>query len=131
MMNLLLAALIALIAQISPSLQGVVLKAETNEPILNATVELRRTDGDNNRTYKLTTAKDGRFEFGQIPAGQYELTATRAGFVKATYGERRTAGPGIPLVLPRDIQINLQLVMTPTGTISGRILAYSQAKNPA
>ena len=50
-MNVLLIAFIALLVQVPPSVQGVVLKVGTNEPIAKATVELRRSDGGEARTH--------------------------------------------------------------------------------
>jgi protocatechuate 3,4-dioxygenase beta subunit len=118
----LLIAFFAVTAQEPASVRGVVVKAGTNEPILNATVELRRTGSGDPRTYTAGTQKDGRFEFRAVPAGQYELSASHSGYVKATYGERRLEGPGRPILVPDEVPTDLRLVMTRTGVISGRVL---------
>jgi protocatechuate 3,4-dioxygenase beta subunit len=113
------------VVQAPPSLEGVVLKAGTSEPLFKAAVELRRTDSGDTRRYVVSTQKNGRFEFHNVSAGQYELSATHPGYVPAKFGEQRVGGAGIPIVIPSPAPTDIQLAMTPTGVISGRILDRS------
>jgi hypothetical protein len=43
------------------------------------------------------TNLDGSFEFTELPAGRYELTASKGTFVQLQYGQTRPFEPGKPL----------------------------------
>src|SRR5262245_54266049 len=103
------------------SMQGIVLRAGSREPVSKAYVELRSA-GEFSRVFAATTSEDGRFVIRKAPPGRYELIVHRIGYVTAKYGQRRTAGPGelITLENGRPFQ-DLTIVMTPTAAISGRI----------
>ena len=118
-MNSLILVLMLLFQAPDASLSGVVLKDGTDEPVARATAELRGVDGTDSRVRTVSTAADGRFSFKGVPRGQYRLTVTRLGYVRATYGERRPGGPGIPITLPDTSDIRVSL--TPSAVISGRI----------
>jgi len=131
-MHVLRIAFLALIAQATSapqsqslvgSVEGVVFKIDSNEPIVKATVELRRPGITEERPLTFTTSKDGRFAFLNVPAGEYQLAVTRQGFVKTTYSQRKPGGPGTPIKISAEqVMSNVRLAMTPTGSISGRIL---------
>jgi hypothetical protein len=103
------------------SMQGIVLRAGSREPVSKAYVELSSAGG-NFRTFAATTSEDGRFVIRSAPPGRYELIVRRMGYVTAKYGQRRANGPGelITLENGRPVQ-DLTIVMTPTAAISGRI----------
>src|SRR5262245_13637485 len=103
------------------SLQGSVIKAGSNEPVVRASVELKRTDGTDPRVYSVTTSGQGVFTFNDVPPAEYNLTVSRPGFVKATYGERKPGGPGTPVKIA-DAPVTVRMSLTPTVVISGRIL---------
>ena len=51
----------------------------TSQPVARATVELK---GESERTsYTLLTSTDGKFEFRNLAAGQYQLKVLRAGYI--------------------------------------------------
>jgi Carboxypeptidase regulatory-like domain len=103
------------------SIQGIVLRAGSREPVSKAYVELSSAGG-NSRTFAATTSEDGRFVVRSAPPGRYELIVRRMGYITAKYGQRRANGPGelITLENGRPVQ-DLTIVMTPTAAISGRI----------
>lgn len=113
---LLAAALVAhsaLLAQTaSPSIQGIVVRVGTNSPLSNATVELRGDDVNASPLFSTTTEDDGRFFFANVQAGRYQLVATRPGYVRPSVTV--TVSAGQPLA-------SVQLPMTPTGAIYGRV----------
>jgi len=80
-MNPLRIALFVMIALASPqtstSIQGIVLKAVTGEPISGARVELIRTDGSTPQSYSTVSAPDGTFTIVNARPGQYRLAAAR------------------------------------------------------
>jgi len=119
-MNLLAFLFMVLMQSSTPSLQGIVLKTGTVEPVGKATVELRRSDGTDPRVRSVTTASDGRFSFAAVPPGEYQLQVSRPGYVRATYGERKPGGPGTPIMIPSDTS-EIRMMLTPTGVITGRI----------
>lgn len=107
----------------SASIDGIILKFGTNEPLSKATVELQ-----GGAPLTTTTEADGRFYFPDIPPGQYRLQVRRDGYWAAEYGQRWLDGPGQPITLnPGARAQNLSIPMTQAGVISGRITnAYGQ-----
>ena len=66
-----------------------------------------------------------------IPPGEYRLYATRTGgYVPGEYGQRTPTGRGISLGLRSgEKKTDIQLSLTPTGSISGRV--YDRDGEPA
>jgi hypothetical protein len=80
-MNLLAIAFLALFAQqsSSTSVQGTVVQMGTSQPVARATVELK---GESERnSYTLLTGTDGKFEFRNLAAGQYQLKVFRVSYI--------------------------------------------------
>ena len=93
-MSLFATALLMLAMQAAP-LQGIVFKKATNEPLSDATVELRQDQENGAVVKKLTTEDDGRFRCGgrtvprgdPVPgesAGRVPRTARAEGVPKCT-----------------------------------------------
>jgi protocatechuate 3,4-dioxygenase beta subunit len=112
-----------LFAQLQPaSVQGTVVQGDTGKPIPNAEIELSRTDNSVPQSYPAITAADGSFRITNIRPGEYRLTATRNGFVRTEYGQRRPGGLTKLLTLSAGQTMQgIQLLMTPAGLIAGRI----------
>ena len=104
------------------SLEGRVVRWGTSEPLAKATVELRRVQSGASAPFVATSASDGRFAFPSIPAGEYRVVATRAGFVRAEYGQRWPSGAGTVLTVPPGQAIsNVPIPMLQTGAVSGTV----------
>jgi hypothetical protein len=156
MMNVAGIALLALLAwpgaqpaSTGPAaIAGVVIKTGTREPLAGARIQLDRERGrpgagEENEPppapgaqppefhFTATTGADGRFAIENIPPGEYRLYATRTGgYVPGEYGQRSPTGRGIGLGLrPGEKKTDIQLSLTPTGSISGRI--YDRDGEPA
>ena len=141
-MNLLRIALAALIAAVqaqpqrpSASIEGLVVKLGTAEPLASASVQLNLEVSDDRRSEsaggpprgqlqrKGRSDANGRFIFENVAPGKYRLIATYEGeYVPAEYGQRSPTGEGIPFEIAAGQRMTgIQLAMPPTGAISGRI----------
>jgi hypothetical protein len=126
------------------TVEGVVVKAGTAEPLSGARVQL-----DLQATAFLsgtadppltppesshlgaTTGPDGRFVFASVVPGEYRVIASHSGgYVPAEYGQRTATGRGISFVLaPGQKLADVQLELTPTGSIAGHV--YDRDGEPA
>jgi hypothetical protein len=103
---------------------GVVVSDENpDRPIARAIVTLSGAGLTLGRT--TITAGDGRFTFGNLPAGNFEIRATKGGYVPASYGAKRPGRPGTPLSVAdgqrSDIQIRLPGGAAIAGTVRNAI----------
>src|SRR5688572_19028114 len=102
------------------TVRGVVLRSSTSTPVDKAIVELRT--GKDPEPRVVTTTSNGRFEFLEVPSGSHQLTASRSGYLDTSFGQRGPSGSGRDLNVESGTTVdNLQLVMTATGAISGRV----------
>lgn len=69
------------------------------------------------------TDDQGYYEIRELPPGKYTITASKTGFVDATFGQRRPLRPGTPLELADGQQIKNVSFSLPRGSvITGQIL---------
>ncbi len=122
---MLCAVILGLLTQLSntTSVEGVVARLGTGEPLARATVTL---SNDRYPSQVLTTTTDasGRFSFLKVPPGEYRLQASRQGpYIPAEYGQRNQGERGTPITIgPGQKITGIRLELAPTGSISGRIL---------
>jgi protocatechuate 3,4-dioxygenase beta subunit len=65
----------------------------------------------------------GKFSFRGLDPGRYRLTFSRNGYVRQQHGQRGLSGQGTSFYLAAGQTLNdLKIRLTPTGTISGRVL---------
>jgi len=93
---------------------------QTPQAVRRATVSIINTDGSVSRT--TYTDEAGRFTVGTLPEGRYNLSVSKAPFLRTNYGARRFDLPGTPITLKdggrmTDIALRLQR----GGVVSGRI----------
>jgi hypothetical protein len=94
---------------------------ETNaRPLRRAQVRLT---GDRLMTARMTTTTDdGSFQFGGLPSGQYQLSASRSTYMAAEYGARRPGGVGSAIVLTDgERRANLVLRLSRFAAIRGTV----------
>jgi hypothetical protein len=141
-MNLLLIAVAVMIGIVqtqpqppSASIEGIVVKLGTGEALADASVQLNLDippeqqlvvpPPSRDRLQRKTRAdSSGRFIFENVPPGRYRLIATyeEAGYVPSEFGQRSPTGEGIPFdVGDGQKMTGIQLALSPTGAISGRI----------
>jgi beta-lactamase regulating signal transducer with metallopeptidase domain/protocatechuate 3,4-dioxygenase beta subunit len=140
------------IAPIPNSIEGMVVRLGSNDPVSEVDVELRRVEGTPSvpllplvlppgnygpgaivrPTYpnpadiaNARTKSDGRFIFTNLKPGTYRLQAARAGgaYFPAEYGQRSPKGKGYDFpFVEGQAMRDVRLQMAPTGSISGRVL---------
>ena len=70
----------------------------------------------------VSTNSEGTFEFTELPAGRYTLTASRAGYLRMSYGQRRHGEGGRPIELAEGQRFaNAHLSLVRTSAIVGRV----------
>jgi hypothetical protein len=107
------------------SVEGLVLSAVTGEPIEDAVVILAKTASE--IEISLTTDSRGRFVLPGLDAGTYRLVFESTGHVRQEYGQRAFPGKGTPITLAESQTLkNVVVHLTPTGSVSGRILGESK-----
>jgi Carboxypeptidase regulatory-like domain len=100
-------------------LRGRVVATDSAAPIRRAIVRLvSPRDG----SWVATTDNDGRYEFPDLPAGRFMVTATKAGFVTTGGGQATESGPGrIIELLAGQVLDNIDIRLSRGGVITGRI----------
>src|ERR1035441_518250 len=99
------------------SVQGEVRNSVSGMPIERAHVSLRRYNSGGFDRYGALTSAEGKFRITGIPAGSYQVTLDRVGYVASSEMTRS------PVALtPDEKKDNLQLKLVPVGGISGRVL---------
>jgi len=76
-------------------ISGRVVAAQTGMPLRRAQVQIISPEAQFRRA--ATTDGEGRFEFLELPAGRFSISASKAGYVTLQYGQRRPFEPGTPL----------------------------------
>jgi hypothetical protein len=71
--------------------------AATGSPVRRAQVRAMSMEGRGGGV--TSTDAEGRYEIRDLPAGRYNLTATKGGFVQSMYGQKRAGEPGTPIDL--------------------------------
>lgn len=101
-------------------IKGKVVSAEGTRPLRRVQISISSAELTEART--VSTNLQGLFEFKELPAGRYTVTATRSGYLRQQYGQRRPAEPGRPLQVADAQTIDrVDFVLPRAGAISGRI----------
>ena len=104
------------------SLSGtVVIDGERKQPARRARVTLNNT-ARTSPGQTVTTDDAGRFTFGGLPAGQFLLQSTKAGYLTASYGAKRPERAGVPIAIKDgEALTNVVLTMARGGVIGGTL----------
>ena len=78
-------------------LRGRVVAADSGMPLRRAQVASFSAEGQTRRV--TTTDAEGRYEFVELPAGRFSVSATKAGYVSLQFGQRRPFESGTPVTL--------------------------------
>jgi carboxypeptidase family protein len=102
-------------------IRGRITTADSGTPIRRA--QVRAVSVTSSDTRLVTTDAQGSFEFRDLPAGRWELTASKAGFVTMRFGQRRALEAGRPLeVADRQVVDRINFSLPRGAAITGRVL---------
>src|SRR5208337_4571941 len=103
------------------TVQGVVLKAATGEPLRKATVEMWQ-EGVPGKRADAATDSMGHFELKNLDPGQYRLSVQRNGYVRQEYGQTKPDAPGSLLTLsPGQKVTDITIRLIPAAVITGHV----------
>jgi protocatechuate 3,4-dioxygenase beta subunit len=101
-------------------IRGRVVSGETGAAVRRAQV---RISGPDIGMQAALTDPNGRYEFKDLPAGRFNLTVSKSGFVTMQYGQNRPFEPGRPIELGDAQVLDKADVTLPRGSVlSGRVL---------
>jgi Carboxypeptidase regulatory-like domain/Polysaccharide lyase family 4, domain II len=103
------------------SISGVVVVAGSGQPARRARLTLSAPQ-EGGGTRNSTTDDQGRFAFTALPAGRFNLSATKPGYLTGSYGQRRPSRPGTPIQLGEGQRLQAQLQIWRGGVITGTVL---------
>jgi hypothetical protein len=99
---------------------GRVVAGDTGRPIKRARVFLSAAELPGGRG--MLTDENGTFDFADLPAGRYTITASKSGYIQLSYGQRRPLQAGTPLQLLDGQQLkSVDFALPKGGVISGRV----------
>jgi len=103
------------------ALRGQVMAAGTGTPIRRAQVRATAMDGRGGGV--TSTDNEGRFEIKELPAGRYNISASKGSYVQSQFGQRRPGEPGTPIDLSDGQTADkVNFVLSRGSVISGRIV---------
>jgi len=76
-------------------IRGRVVSADNGTPVRRA--QVRAQAGELRANRLVSTDAQGRFEFKDLPAGRWNLTASKAGYMTLRYGQKRSFEAGSPI----------------------------------
>lgn len=98
-------------------IRGQIVAADNGSPIRRAQVRISAPDARESRV--AATDAQGRFEIKELPAGRYQMTASKGGFVSLQYGQRRPSESGTPIELGDGQLIEKVTIALPRGSVLG------------
>lgn len=101
-------------------LRGRVVSGETGGPVRRAQIRIMGSDIGSKSAM---TDADGRYEFRDLPAGRFSMSATKAGYVSIQFGQTRPFESGKPIDLSEGQVMDKADFSLPRGSaISGRLV---------
>src|SRR5216684_2080916 len=102
-------------------IRGRIVDASSGTPLRKATVRLSAAEIREMRS--ASTDAEGRYEFKDLPAGRFNLSATKAGFVDLNYGQTTPFEAGKPVAVGEKQTVEKIDFALPRGAvITGRVL---------
>jgi hypothetical protein len=100
-------------------IRGQIVRADTGAPLPRAQVMLT---GEQAIRRQVIADVEGRYEFADLPAGRFTVSATKGGYVTLQYGQTRPFVPGHPITLAvAQVISRIDLALPRGGVITGRV----------
>lgn len=100
------------------SIVGHVLTPDSNSPVRSADVVAISRVG---RRVSTTTDENGAYQLDRLAEGEWEVTASKGGYVTWQFGQRRPYQAPPPIALKRGERFTADIPLTRGGAISGRV----------
>src|SRR5262245_41495546 len=102
-------------------LRGHVFATDTGQPLRKALVRLVANEIRENRT--TTTDENGVYEFKEVRAGRYTVSASKGSYVPVSYGQERATDAPKPLdILDNQLVERVDFSLPRGGVIRGRVV---------
>ncbi|HTM02305.1 MAG TPA: carboxypeptidase-like regulatory domain-containing protein [Vicinamibacterales bacterium] len=101
------------------TLRGRVTAIDSGGPLRGVEVRARATNGRDNRL--VTTDADGYFVISDLSPGEWQVTASKAGFISQQAGQERPFDAAQPLTLKAGT-VDMSFALRRAGVIAGRIV---------
>ena len=106
----------------SAVVKGQVIASGSGTPVRRAQVRVMTLDGSGGGGVT-STDNNGNFEVRELPAGRYNISVSKGGFVTGQFGQRRPGEPGTPIDLGEgQMAEKVNFILSRGGVISGRIV---------
>jgi hypothetical protein len=103
------------------TLRGHVFGADTGQPLRKA--QVRIVAGDIRENRMATTDTSGAYEFKDVRAGRYTISASKGSYVNVSYGQQRATDAPKPLeILENQTVERVDLMLPRGGVVTGRIV---------
>jgi len=106
------------------SVVGRVLNASTGVPVRQAAVVAVRNvedDPTGGGAFTAITDDEGRYQLDRLAAGNWQVTASKGGYVTWQFGQRRPFEVPPPLTLTRGQRLTADIPLTRSSAIAGRV----------
>jgi hypothetical protein len=102
------------------TIEGTVVNVGTTQPVARALVQV--VGATKAASYVVETGADGKFQFQNLPRGQYQIKVSRTGYMDGAFGQRSPNGQSrsIPIEAGQVLR-DVRVTMIPLGAISGRL----------
>lgn len=102
-------------------IRGRIVTSDTGTPIRRA--QVRAFSGEMRESRGASTDGQGRFEIRDLPAGRWELSVSKAGFVTLRFGQRRPFEAGRPIELGEgETMAKADMALPRGGAVTGRVV---------
>jgi hypothetical protein len=103
-------------------IKGTVVENQSGKPLARTMITIRPVPGSPGASVTGRTTLYGTFEFANLPAGSYLLSAARQGFMPVQYGQKNWRAAGTPIVLDAEQSTFLYVRMPRYASISGIVV---------